>query len=473
MVTIAATPRRDRIARVRFSGLRTAAGIQLDCEPMTVLIGPNGVGKSTLIEGLELLRKIPSGPEFIHALHDDHGGVSHLLRHGESELKLGVELTDDVTSLSYDLTLARRNGGFTLAHESLHHEGEPLFVRDSDTMLMAPAVWPQEVAGTTHKLMPWPTLATLSMSMTSPFATRVSNALASVQVHVPFATQARWFGPGVVPDRNMRNDNIVQSTDRVDRGGANLANAFHALRNRPDWLDTLDTIKLLIDDDIADVTTPASASGGSIGLAVSYRSSGTVPAFALSDGTLALLAVIAIARLDGGDTPRSLVVLDEPDLHLHPSAISQVVALLEECSVRHPVVMPRTRTACSTASRSLRERRSCATSTSVAGFDSGARTRHSSIAGSRTIAASVSCARKATTGSCSPRRAPPERHERLRPVGGQVARRSSRRPRTSSTTHWARAASTATRSCSERRAKTRQCVAHVPRCRAGSTWWLP
>ena len=143
----------------------------------------------------------------------------------------------------------------------------------------------------------------------------------------------------MVPERNMRVDNIVQSTGRVDRGGANLANVVHALRNRPDWPDTLETIKLLVDDDITDVTTPASASGGNIGLAISYRASGSIPAFALSDGTLALLALIAIARLDGGDTPRSLLVLDEPDLHLHPGAIAQVVALLEQCGEQQPVVI--------------------------------------------------------------------------------------------------------------------------------------
>lgn len=142
----------------------------------------------------------------------------------------------------------------------------------------------------------------------------------------------------MVPERNMRTDNIVQSTGRVDRG-ANLANAFHALRNRPDWSDTLETIKLIVDDDITDVTTPASASGGNIGLTVTYRTSGSVPAFALSDGTLALLAIIAITRLDDSDMPRSLLVLDEPDLHLHPGAVGQVVALLEDCSARQPVVV--------------------------------------------------------------------------------------------------------------------------------------
>jgi AAA15 family ATPase/GTPase len=46
---------RDRIVKVRFAGLRTAADVPLDGEPMNVLIGPNGVGKSTLIEGLAIV----------------------------------------------------------------------------------------------------------------------------------------------------------------------------------------------------------------------------------------------------------------------------------------------------------------------------------------------------------------------------------------------------------------------------------
>ena len=46
--------------------------------------------------------------------------------------------------------------------------------------------------------------------------------------------------------------------------------------------------------DIRNVTTPASASGGSIGLTVNYRT-GAVPAFARSDGTLALFSLVAVA----------------------------------------------------------------------------------------------------------------------------------------------------------------------------------
>jgi len=323
-------PRPERIASVRVRGIRTAADTKLACEPMTVLIGPNGVGKSTLIEALELLHKIPSSSDFIRALNEEHGGPSQLMRRGETEITLDVGTTDGASALLYQLTLARRNGSFAVTNEWLRdsYGGEPVFVRDGDTFVMD-----DEKARPAPK---GPLLGTLTAF--HPVIARVAGALAGIEVHVPFATQARWFGAGMVPERNMRADNIVQSTGSLDRGGSNLANAFHALRNRADWADTLETIRLVVDGDILDVTTPASASGGSIGLAATYRATGSVPAFALSDGTLALLALIAITRLDADGT-RSLLVLDEPDLHLHPGAIGQVVALLEDCGTRQPVVI--------------------------------------------------------------------------------------------------------------------------------------
>jgi len=333
-VTTAATPNPSRIVRVRFSGLRTASHVELDCEPMTVLIGPNGVGKSTLIEGLEILRKVGSSNDFVRTLNDEHGGISHLLRRGESEIRFGVDTTDGESILSWGITLARQNGTFVIEHESLHRDGAALFVREGERIIGLPATIPQPPTG----FIAAKYTVLVMMSAFIPMVERVRAALAGIEVHVPFATQARWFGAGVMPERNMRTDNIIQSTDRLDRGGANLANAFHALRNRSDWADTLETIRLVIDNDITDVITPASASGGNIGLTVTYRAVGSIPAFALSDGTLALLALIAITRLDGGDPPRSLLVLDEPDLHLHPGAISQIVALLEECSAHQPVV---------------------------------------------------------------------------------------------------------------------------------------
>ena len=321
---------RGRITRVRFAGLRTAASVELDLGGLTVLIGPNGVGKSSLIEGLELLRRVITSDDFVRATHEDHGGPTALITHGERELKLGIDVTTEDGSLSYGMVLGRVEGGFGIAHESLHGS-DMVFVRTGDSVIAA------SDPGVALQLLR-PREPFLHLSSMQAAAGRVGALLEGIEVHGPFTTNAAWLHGSASAERSARSDNVVQATSRVARGGANLPNAFHTLRNRDDWQDTLETVRLVVDDDIRDITTPASASGGSIGLAVKYRT-GTVPAFALSDGTLALLALVAIASLDGGQPPRSLLVLDEPDLHLHPAAMRYVVTLLERCAKRYPVVV--------------------------------------------------------------------------------------------------------------------------------------
>lgn len=326
---------RDRITRVSFAGLRTAASVELELGGLTVLIGPNGVGKSSLIEGLELLRQVMTGSDFVRVTNEDHGGPISLLTHGASELELGLDVTTKDGPFSYGLVLGCIPGGFGyfgIEHESLHGSGNDMvFIRTGRSVVTADAP-----GKTIH--LPRPHEPYLPVSWREAPTSRLCSLLEGIDVHGPFTTTAGWLNRGSSREPSTRSDNVVQATSRVARGGTNLPNAFHTLRNRDDWQDTLETIRLVVDADIRDVTTPASASGGSIGLAVKYRTD-TVPAFALSDGTLALLSLVAITALDGGDSPRSLLVLDEPDLHLHPAAIRHVVALLERCAKRYPVVV--------------------------------------------------------------------------------------------------------------------------------------
>jgi predicted ATPase len=79
------------------------------------------------------------------------------------------------------------------------------------------------------------------------------------------------------------------------------------------------------------------ASGGQVALWVKLRgATEPVPAWALSDGQLCYLAIVALARLS---PPRSILALDEPELHLHPGLIPRVVSLLEEVARECPVLV--------------------------------------------------------------------------------------------------------------------------------------
>jgi predicted ATPase len=135
-----------------------------------------------------------------------------------------------------------------------------------------------------------------------------------------------------------RSSNIVRPVSRVEVGGRNLPNVYHALRIQKDWPQTLERIRLALGDQIEDVITPADPSGGRIALEARIAGIGNVPAFAMSDGQLAYLALLGVLRLER-PVPPALVVFDEPDLHLHPSLARRVMTDLETFARRTTVLV--------------------------------------------------------------------------------------------------------------------------------------
>jgi predicted ATPase len=77
------------ITELRIEGLRTIEKIRLGLGGLTVLIGDNGSGKSSILEACEILRRTTS-ERFLEEFHSIHGGLTALLRQGSPRLKLGV-----------------------------------------------------------------------------------------------------------------------------------------------------------------------------------------------------------------------------------------------------------------------------------------------------------------------------------------------------------------------------------------------
>src|SRR5687767_9330353 len=100
------------ITELRVKGLRTLEDVRLRLDGLTVLIGDNGSGKSSLIEACEILRRA-AGEEFWDELHTIHGGMAALLRQGADRLELGVTVSvlvgaDETAWLNYDFVIAGR-----------------------------------------------------------------------------------------------------------------------------------------------------------------------------------------------------------------------------------------------------------------------------------------------------------------------------------------------------------------------------
>ena len=109
--------RRDmtpRIKSISASGIRTLDGFKLDLDGLTVLIGDNGSGKSTIVEVCELLRRLTS-QNFWNEFNQIHGGEALSRRIRTGQLKMGVEALIDDATCNYQITL----GGNEIQSEEL------------------------------------------------------------------------------------------------------------------------------------------------------------------------------------------------------------------------------------------------------------------------------------------------------------------------------------------------------------------
>lgn len=255
------------------------------------------------------------------------GGAAALLRHGAKRLQLGVRLlSQHGIELGYDIWLRSSGMWFAIEREySFICEPE----KPSRTLLerqMTGYVLPHPDARAGERTVDIDDLALNVAALQSPELEAIRAALSSIEVHPALDTRAGWTAPGI--HQGLRTSNIIRPVSRVEPGGRNLANVYHTLRDQPDWAETLARIQLALGDRIENVTTPADPSGGRIGLALRFAGVGEVPAFAMSDGQLAYLALLGVLRLKRPVVP-SLVAFDEPDLHLHPSLVRRLTSDLE------------------------------------------------------------------------------------------------------------------------------------------------
>jgi len=329
----------------RIRGLRVLADVEIDLSSgLTVLIGENGSGKSSIVEACELFRKAGS-PSFLQDVLLAHGGPPSLLRQGSRPMELGITVTGSQEALRYSLAVAAEGRGVAIDHELLEarpHAGgaESVRIIDRDRtralVLHESETSPQQEEPEPGSLL----LASYGMRPPHGAIRRVRELLEGISVHLPFDSLATWAVAGSGREAETRESVVVQPTRRLRRLGGNLANAYHALRNdlgEAHWQETLEYVRMGLGETVETVTTPADAGGGRIGIGVKYRYlDDVVRAYSLSDGTLAYLAMVALFRLSR-DTP--LLVFDEPETHLHPELLLRVLSFFEALAEERPVLL--------------------------------------------------------------------------------------------------------------------------------------
>lgn len=377
------------ITELRIEGLRTLEKIRLDLDGLTVLIGDNGAGKSSILEACEILRRA-TGRRFMDELYGIHGGLTSLLRQGAPRLTLGVtirpaqsdfspqdpgydcvEVVKNSKLIEYDLSLIPGASFATLeeivrvSHKQAPNNDAPKPGKKPGAKGKRPPSSKEAIVcvkrtGTKVRFPTFPKghppnneeieeqLPLLAILVDSGWgdegfaqAQCVAAYLRNLRVHLPFETMPAWAARALDRKSALRTPAVLTPATQLEKLGVNLASAYQALRNsfgRSYWDDTLAYIRLGLGERIEDVVTWADPGGGSIGLSIKLVGLDVpISAAQLSDGMLSYLAFVAMFRLHL--TKPSLLAFDEPDLHLHPHLLMRVLDFFESMARDAPVLV--------------------------------------------------------------------------------------------------------------------------------------
>ena len=332
------------IQRLQVSGMLSFGpeGVDLPMERLNVLIGPNGSGKSNFIEALALLQ---AAPHDLSAPVRRMGGISEWLWKGDSELKLaavGAIITYPTGSkpLRHTLLMGQQGERFEVRLEHIgdyryNLDDEPsndYYVSTDDKV---------EINGLVESSSSDRRMRTLDRGAVHRDASILSQRedpdaypeLAWLQdQYRKIRLYRNWeFGP----DAGLRRSPMADepSTFLTERG-ENLPLVLSKLRGdrRQRFVKSLQQLYDGIEDFQIEV------GGGRAELFVVEKGAGAryIPASRLSDGTLRYMALAAIL-LD--PEPPPLVVIEEPELGLHPDLTLGIGRMLVEASQRMQLVV--------------------------------------------------------------------------------------------------------------------------------------
>lgn len=306
-------PRAKPLHSLRVAGYRSLRDVRFDLHSMNVLVGANGAGKSNLVEVFDLLGALISSR--LGAFVGRAGGASRLLHGGPSVTdRLRLELHFGRNTYEAELELGA-NDDLVFAYEACFFQGSQEYERAYEEGLPA---------GGTESRLP---RAAREHGRVYAWVYESLVAYCAYHFHDTSRTAAVKQKHDIGDNRRLRADagNLAAYLFRLsDSHPQRYKQIVEVVRMVAPFLDDFDL-------------APDPANPERIQLA--WRQQGSDAYFNahdLSDGSLRFICLATL--LLSPDAPMTLV-LDEPELGLHPYALRQLAALLRSAASTRQVVV--------------------------------------------------------------------------------------------------------------------------------------
>lgn len=294
---------------LRVAGFKSIRDQEIDLRSLNLLIGANGAGKSNLIAVFELLHEIVA--ERLQVYVGRAGGAERLLYFG-SKTTEKIFLRFKFGANAYECAL------IPSAEDSLVFSAEEVFFHDRASYSRPYG----ESLGRGHEE------THLHGSKTS-LARQVLKAIGSWRVYHFHDTSS---------SARVKQTGDLEDNEFLREDAANLAAFLYRLEKKePDvYRNIVDTVRLVAPFFSDFRLRPSRLNEDKIRLEWQERGSDAYfNAHALSDGTLRFMC---LATLLLQPDPPTTILLDEPELGLHPAAITVLAGLLSSASTKTQIV---------------------------------------------------------------------------------------------------------------------------------------
>ena len=309
----------NSLQQLSLSGFKSIQKLHgLEFKPLNVLIGANGAGKSNLISFFKLLNFAMT-----NALKSYVAGAGY----ANSLLHLGSQHTKQVSA-----ALAFRTDGGTNTYElKLSHAAEDSLIFTEEAVTWHRDGYPQP-ARTVLGVGVERTLLNDPGRKNDPTVRVVRKLLSAARVYQFHDTS---------PPSPLRSKWKIDDNRHLFDHGGNLAPLLYYLREMK--RDTYDMIVSTIQQGASffeDFALQPDRLNPSV-IDLRWRENGSVYEFGphqISDGTLRFMALVTLLSLPPEDLP-GIIIIDEPELGLHPSAIGILADLLRAASASAQVIV--------------------------------------------------------------------------------------------------------------------------------------
>lgn len=318
-----------RFREISIKGFRRLANVQLELRPLSVLIGANGIGKTSVLDVFSLLASSAQGS--LNVALGELGGLSALITYDSAdELALGIsmEIEKDAQTQSYSLAIQPRGHSYIIAEEVLHQVHGPFEynsveshggdVRYHEKGEVIRPTWDHNPLETSLAQVPkvflWP----------EDFRRRL-------------ASSTFYHALDVEPRSPVRLPQPMRPAGLPGKNGEDLIPCLYYLReaNR-DRFEAIEDSLHAVFPDFERLDFPPVAAGTLALVWRDRRFSKPLYADQLSEGMLRFLWLVTL--LQSPDLP-TVTLIDEPEVSLHPELLNLLADLFREASQHTQLVV--------------------------------------------------------------------------------------------------------------------------------------